>query len=268
MHVPREGAGITGVSLFVIPTFHASSSATLEVAVAPSRMRYGHGYGDGASGTTLQGDAHHLEEEASLQVNGDPRNASDVESKGTVNGWSISDAQSTEGSVLWEACRYYEVGDVREGVQQVISNATLVDGLTEVEVYLRHHSGQNAFIEGNNGTYVNNLVLQIRSDCSWNQTGGSTSFASDSSSTPASVAHSYSTYNVYSAVNQRDSTGISGATNANSFNGFIQNGQRHPLCGGEYLNNCDLGPYGVGDVGDGSCQQHLNTEGCHYDGGK
>lgn len=92
-------------------------------------MRYGHGYGDGASGTTLQGDAHHLEEEASLQVNGDPRNASDVESKGTVNGWSISDAQSTEGSVLWEACRYYEVGDVREGVQQVISNATLGDNL-------------------------------------------------------------------------------------------------------------------------------------------
>lgn len=112
------------------------------------------------------------------------------------------------------------------------------------------------------------MRVQIRSDCSWNQTGGSTSFASDSSSTPASVAHSYSTYNVYSAVNQRDSTGISGATNANSFNGFIQNGQRHPLCGGEYLNNCDLGPYGVGDVGDGSCQQHLNTEGCHYDGGK
>ena len=62
---------------------------------------------------------------------------------------------------------------------------------------------------------------------------------------------------------------FSGAPGRDAQNvGPIQNGQRHPLCGGEYLDNCDLGPYLPSDVGDGSCQQYLNTEGCHYDGGK
>lgn len=102
------------------------------------------------------------------------------------------------------------------------------------------------------------VCVQIRSNCGWNISTGSMSFASDSTAT-------HTSYDVYSAVRQGGSPGPSGATNANR---LIRNGQRHPLCGGEYLDDCDLGPYGVGDVGDGSCQQHLNTEGCHYDGGK
>lgn len=53
-----------------------------------------------------------------------------------------------------------------------------------------------------------------------------------------------------------------------SYDDPIRDGQRHPLCGGEYLDACELGPYSSVDVGDGSCQQHLNTEGCHYDGGR
>lgn len=55
--------------------------------------------------------------------------------------------------------------------------------------------------------------------------------------------------------------------NVSSYDGPIRDGQRHPLCGGEYLDACELGPYSAIDVGDGSCQQHLNTDGCHYDGG-
>lgn len=55
--------------------------------------------------------------------------------------------------------------------------------------------------------------------------------------------------------------------NGSLYDGPIRDGQRHPLCGGEYLDACELGPYSAIDVGDGSCQQHLNTEGCHYDGG-
>lgn len=37
---------------------------------------------------------------------------------------------------------------------------------------------------------------------------------------------------------------------------------------GGYLDFCDLGPYRPSDVEGGSCQQHLNTEGCHYDEGE
>lgn len=48
----------------------------------------------------------------------------------------------------------------------------------------------------------------------------------------------------------------------------IGNGQRHPSCGGAYLDSCNLGPYSASDVGDGSCQEHLNTEACDYDGGE
>lgn len=114
----------------MIPTFHASSHATLEVAIAPSNLAHG----DSPS-ISIEDDARQLEEEASLQADENPVNASDVESQGTVNGWSISDTQSTEGSVFWEPCRYYEVGNIREGVQQVISNATLGEnlGLTSCE---------------------------------------------------------------------------------------------------------------------------------------
>lgn len=111
----------------MIPTFHASSSTTLEAAIALSSINDGDGGGGGIS-TSLQGYAGQLEE-ASLQANDVPRNASDLESKGTVNGWSVSESQSAEGSVVWEACRYYEVGDVKEGVQQVISNSILGENL-------------------------------------------------------------------------------------------------------------------------------------------
>lgn len=108
----------TRASLFVMPTFHASPSATLEVAIAPSSV-----YGDreSASSKSLQGNA-------GLQSGYVPQNASDLISRGTSDGWSISDLQSTEGSVIWEACRYYEVGDIQEGVQQIISNAFLGEG--------------------------------------------------------------------------------------------------------------------------------------------
>lgn len=34
-----------------------------------------------------------------------------------------------------------------------------------------------------------------------------------------------------------------------------------------YLDSCELGPYRATDVGDGSCQMHLNTKDCYYDGG-
>lgn len=112
----------------MIPTFHASSSVTLEVAIPAGRINNG-GSGDGAGRTSLQGDSHQIKEEGEdslqVQVGGDSRNASDLESEGTVNGWSISEAQSTEGSLLWEPCRYYEVGNIRDGVQQVLSNDTL-----------------------------------------------------------------------------------------------------------------------------------------------
>lgn len=96
---------------------------------------------------------------------------------------------------------------------------------------------------------------QIRGECGWDTTNGSAFFSSSTSSSD-SFAFTYWDY-----------SGAPGRTNADN-DGLIRNGQRHPLCGGEYLNECDLGPYLSSDVGDGSCEQHLNTEGCHYDGGK
>lgn len=109
---------------------------------------------------------------------------------------------------------------------------------------------------------------QIRGDCGWEASSGSV-FSSSSSSVFS--PNSYQDYTAGSAGDQGSSAGYSGGapgrTNAEN-DGPIRNGQRHPLCGGEYLNECDLGPFLPSDVGDGSCQQHLNSEGCHYDGGK
>lgn len=59
-----------------------------------------------------------------------PRNASDLESRDTVNGWSISNAQYTQGSDEWHACRYYEVGDIEEDIRHVLSDATLGEDLS------------------------------------------------------------------------------------------------------------------------------------------
>lgn len=111
---------------------------------------------------------------------------------------------------------------------------------------------------------------QIRGDCGRDSSNGTAS-SSPSSSSSVSSAHTYWDYTVGSAEDQGSSRGyyggVPGRTNSDS-NGPIRNGRRHPVCGGEYLDDCDLGPYLSVDVGDGSCQQHLNTEGCHYDGGK
>lgn len=108
---------------------------------------------------------------------------------------------------------------------------------------------------------------QIRGDCGWNMSNGSASVSSSSSSGP--YAHTYWDYTPGSAGDEDFSGVYTGAPGRNAENdGPIRNGRRHPLCGGEYLDRCDLGPYLSSDVGDGSCEQHLNTEECHYDGGK
>lgn len=115
--VPRYAVHEPRVSLFVIPTFRTSSSTLLEAAVA---------LGQGNTTSTIDRDG--AGSVSASPENGDdvPRNASHLESQGTVNGWSLSDTQSSEGrSVEWEACRYYEVGDIREGVQTVISHPAL-----------------------------------------------------------------------------------------------------------------------------------------------
>lgn len=105
----------------MIPTFHAVTSALLEVAVA---------LGSGDSELTTEdavGDADAGSDFLEYPV---PRNASHLESGGTVDGWGISNAQLTKGSIAWEACRYYEVGDIQAGVQQVIYEAALGEKTT------------------------------------------------------------------------------------------------------------------------------------------
>ncbi|CAM9341489.1 unnamed protein product, partial [Ectocarpus fasciculatus] len=269
---PKGGANISGASLFVIPTFSTSSSTLLEAAVALGR---------GNATATI--DSEGADSVSASPEDGDdvPRNSSHLESQGTVNGWSLSDTQSSEGrSLEWEACRYYEVGNIREGVQTAISHPALANLSKEVEVFVRHHSGPNAFIEGNSDTYVNHIVLQIRSDCGWNLNTGESSYKFDESlennpsGDPAwtyslsSSTYSYGDFTTDAGVEPGYSRNYySGGTSAANVAGPIENGRRHALCGGEYLDNCDLGPYSPSDVGDGSCQQHLNTEGCHYDGG-
>lgn len=109
-------------------------------------------------------------------------------------------------------------------------------------------------------------IPQIRGDCGWDMSKGP-----ESSSASSSSAHTYWDYTTGSAGDHVSSAGSDndGAPGRDAENdGPIRNGKRHPLCGGEYLDKCDLGPYLPSDVGDGSCQLHLNTEGCHYDGGK
>lgn len=59
-----------------------------------------------------------------------PRNASDLESRGTVSGWSVHKTQSTQSSDVWQACRYYEVGDIQDDIWKVISNATFGEELS------------------------------------------------------------------------------------------------------------------------------------------
>ncbi|CAM9906296.1 unnamed protein product, partial [Scytosiphon promiscuus] len=246
------GVNISGASLFVIPTYHAVSSALIEVAVALGTGNY--------TSTTEDADAD--ADAGSLSLDYDiPRNASHLELGATVDGWSISDAQSTKGSVAWDACRYYEVGNIQAGVQEAISEAVHANGTTHVEVYLRHHSGTTAFIEGNQDTYARSVVLQIRGSCGWNTTKESTS---------SSSAISYWDYTESSAAELQgyDSSYFSGLVGEIRSEGPIEDGRRHPLCGGAYLDDCDLGPFRSTDIGDGSCQQHLNTEGCSYDGGE
>lgn len=121
------------MSLFVIPTFHASSSVLLEVAVAQSSAYNG----ADAGGVLDKGSARQSEEAMAAYMGSFPRNASDLESRGNVNGWSISNAHSTEGSALWQACRYYEVGDIQDDIRQVISNATFGEelGSTPLSMY-------------------------------------------------------------------------------------------------------------------------------------
>ncbi|CAM9296728.1 unnamed protein product [Ectocarpus sp. 12 AP-2014] len=270
---PNGGANITGASLFVIPTFRTSSSTLLEAAVA---------IGQGNTTSTMDSDGAGSAGASPKDSDDVPRNASLLESQGTVNGWSLSDTQSSEGrSLEWEACRYYEVGNIREGVETVISHPALANVSKDVEVFVRHHSGPNAFIEGNSDTYANHIVLQIRSDCGWNLNTGESSNKFDESpennqprdrawtNSPSSSGNSYWDYTSDAGVESGYSRNYySGGTSALKAAGPIENGRRHALCGGEYLDNCDLGPYRPSDVGDGSCQQHLNTEGCHYDGGE
>lgn len=125
------------------------------------------------------------------------------------------------------------------------------------------------------------FVPQIRSDCGWNlNTGESSNKFGESpennrprdpawTNSPSSSGNSYWDYTSDAGVEPGYSRNYySGGTSAVNAAGPIENGWRHALCGGEYLDNCDLGPYSPSDVGDGSCQQHLNTEGCHYDGGE
>lgn len=125
------------------------------------------------------------------------------------------------------------------------------------------------------------FVPQIRSDCGWNLNTGERSNKFDESPennhprepawtySPSSSANSYWDYTTDAGVDPGYSRNYySGGRSAANTAGPIENGRRHALCGGEYLDNCDLGPYSPNDVGDGSCQQHLNTEGCHYDGGE
>lgn len=99
---------------------------------------------------------------------------------------------------------------------------------------------------------------QIRGSCGWNLSKGSTYSPSSSFSAEGS------------AVKQEghDTSYFSDSPGGTSSEGPMKDGRRHPLCGGEYLDGCDLGPYRSTDVGDGSCQQHLNTADCHYDGGE
>lgn len=109
-------------------------------------------------------------------------------------------------------------------------------------------------------------ILQIRGDCGWNMLQGSTP---SSSSSPSPSGRSYWDFTESSMAEDdfytSDYIPSQGGTRTE---GPILNGRRHPLCGGQYFEGCDLGPYAVTDIGDGSCQQHLNTEGCHYDGGE
>lgn len=74
--------------------------------------------------TLAQGGANQREEAGADMVN-IPRNASDLESRGTVSGWSVRNAPFTElTDNVWQPCRYYEVGDVEDDIRHVISDAT------------------------------------------------------------------------------------------------------------------------------------------------
>lgn len=112
------------MSLFVIPTFHVSSSALLEVAVAKSAAQ-------------SSADAESAIVQAGADTANTPQNASDLESRGTVSGWSVYNASSTEQTNVWQPCRYYEVGDVEDDVRHVISNAIFGEELRVTSCFLR-----------------------------------------------------------------------------------------------------------------------------------
>lgn len=94
----------------------------LEVAVAQSSAYNG----ANAGGVLVQGAAHQREE---------ARAHTGLESRGTVNGWSVSSAQATQRSSGWQACRYYEVGDIQDDIRRVMSNASVDEELGMMTLY-------------------------------------------------------------------------------------------------------------------------------------
>lgn len=121
----------------MIPTFRTSSSTLLEAAVALGR---------GNTASTIDSDGAGSASASPEDSDDVPRNASLLESQGTVNGWSLSDTQASEGrSLEWEACRYYEVGNIREDVEKVISHPALgEEGMIFKPFFDDHAGGWNA----------------------------------------------------------------------------------------------------------------------------
>lgn len=112
--------------------------------------------------------------------------------------------------------------------------------------------------------------IQILGDCGWDISAcGGSSFKEDSGSgMRRAVNESNATLEGYSSQALTAGNMADNASEVVSvMDGPIFDGQRHPYCGGIRLDLCNFGAYTADDVGDGSCQQQLNTEECYYDGG-
>lgn len=121
---------VASASLFVLSSLHASSSTSLEVAVG----------GISVSSNSSAGNASTSIGSMQVQAGaaaGISRNASELESNISDDAWGVTDTtQETGGNTVWEACRYYEVGNIEEELRNVLSNSTMCQG--EEDKYSLH----------------------------------------------------------------------------------------------------------------------------------